>query len=46
MLVMLERDTPISGRGYQTNDLSALMSLGASSGYLAVLVMALYGEQP
>ncbi len=35
------RDT-IAGRGYQATDLHTLNSLGGSSGYLAVLVLALY----
>lgn len=34
--------TSISGRGYQATDLHTLNSLGSSSGYLAVLVLALY----
>ncbi len=34
------------GRGYQVSDLSMLSSLGASSGYIAVLVMALYINSP
>jgi 4-hydroxybenzoate polyprenyltransferase len=32
----------IQGRGYQVLDLTTLNSLGTSSGYLAVLVLALY----
>lgn len=32
----------IKGRGYQVVDLATLNSLGAASGYLAVLVLALY----
>jgi 4-hydroxybenzoate polyprenyltransferase len=35
-----------SGRGYQTEDLPLLQSLGAASGYIAVLVMALYINSP
>jgi len=35
------RDRP-SGRGYHTNDLHLVSQFGISSGYLAVLVMALY----
>lgn len=34
------------GRGYQVADLSMLSSLGAASGYIAVLVMALYINSP
>ncbi|MBN8887170.1 MAG: UbiA family prenyltransferase [Rudaea sp.] len=30
------------GRGYETDDLSLIQSLGGASGYLAVLVLALY----
>lgn len=32
----------IAGRGYRSSDLRLLMSLGTSSGYTAVLVLALY----
>ena len=35
-----------SGRGYDVEDLPLLQSLGASSGYLAVLVLALYINSP
>ena len=34
------------GRGYQVEDLSLLQSLGASSGYLSILVLALYLNTP
>jgi 4-hydroxybenzoate polyprenyltransferase len=34
------------GRGYQTEDLALLQSLGASSGYLSILVLALYVNSP
>jgi 4-hydroxybenzoate polyprenyltransferase len=34
------------GRGYSERDLPLLMSLGASSGYCAVIVMALYINSP
>jgi 4-hydroxybenzoate polyprenyltransferase/phosphoserine phosphatase len=34
------------GRGYQVADLMVLVSLGGASGYLAVLVMALYINSP
>ena len=43
---MLDSQAPIKGRGYHVDDLPTLMSLGASSGYLAVLVMALYVNNP
>jgi len=36
----------IAGRGYKASDLRLLMSLGTSSGYLAVLVLALYIHSP
>ncbi len=32
----------VEGRGYQIDDLALIQSLGAASGYLAVLVLALY----
>ena len=35
-----------SGRGYHVEDLSALQSFGAASGYLSVLVLALYINSP
>ena len=35
-----------AGRGYTVDDLPLLQSLGASSGYLAVLVLALYINSP
>jgi 4-hydroxybenzoate polyprenyltransferase len=34
------------GRGYQVDDMSLLQSLGAASGYLSVLVLALYINSP
>ncbi|MGC4062595.1 MAG: UbiA family prenyltransferase [Aquabacterium sp.] len=34
------------GRGYQVEDLHMLQSLGASSGYLSILVLALYLNSP
>ena len=34
------------GRGYQVEDLSLLQSLGSASGYLSVLVLALYLNSP
>lgn len=36
------RDSIVSGRGYQVSDFELLASLGGSSGYLSVLVLALY----
>jgi 4-hydroxybenzoate polyprenyltransferase len=35
----------VSGRGYTTDDLSLLLSCGTSSGYISVLVLALYVSQ-
>lgn len=42
-----EGEKVVSGRGYIVSDLGIIESLGSSSGYLAVLVLALYinGEQ-
>ncbi len=37
-----ESDSALAGRGYRTSDLATLNSFGAASGYLAVLVLALY----
>lgn len=34
------------GRGYRSSDLEMLSSLGAASGYISVLVLALYINQP
>lgn len=56
-LAMLKRFTELSvmlangrdsasGRGYQVDDLPLIQSLGASSGYIAVLVLALYINSP
>ena len=43
LLLTLKRSERVaSGRGYNVNDLPALMALGASSGMMAVLVLALY----
>ncbi len=41
-----EGKTKTLGRGYQANDASMVASLGAASGYLSVLVMALYVHSP
>jgi 4-hydroxybenzoate polyprenyltransferase len=38
--------TQAHGRGYLTEDMPVLQSMGVSSGYLAVLVMALYINSP
>jgi len=37
-----QRNSPLRGRGYSPDDLAIVMNLGATSGYLAVLVLALY----
>jgi 4-hydroxybenzoate polyprenyltransferase len=37
-----EKNQPVRGRSYQLVDLEALSQFGSASGYLAVLVMALY----
>ena len=36
----------LPGRGYYPSDLSAVGSLGIAAGYLAVLVLALYAQEP
>ncbi|WP_369940402.1 UbiA family prenyltransferase [Xanthomonas medicagonis] len=38
--------TKASGRAYSVEDLSLLQSMGAASGYIAVMVMALYINSP
>ena len=35
-----------NGRGYKPNDLNMISSLGAASGYLSVMVLALYIQDP
>jgi 4-hydroxybenzoate polyprenyltransferase len=47
LFVMRQQGTlKAKGRGYQTEDLALLQSLGASSGYLSILVLALYVNSP
>jgi 4-hydroxybenzoate polyprenyltransferase/phosphoserine phosphatase len=46
MVMKDEGKATAKGRGYQVSDLSMLSSLGAASGYIAVLVMALYINSP
>lgn len=47
LLVMRLKDArKAPGRGYQVEDLELLMSLGGASGYLSVLVLALYINSP
>jgi 4-hydroxybenzoate polyprenyltransferase/phosphoserine phosphatase len=41
-LCLLSRGGEARGRGYVTSDISLIESIGPSSGYLAVLVLALY----
>lgn len=41
-----ERAAPLRGRGYAVSDLDMVASLGAASGYLSVLVLALYIQDP
>ena len=47
-LINMEKQnkTKASGRGYGVEDKSILQSLGAASGYMAVLVLALYINSP
>lgn len=42
LIILSQKKVSASGRGYRVNDLPLLMSLGGSSGFLSVLVMALY----
>jgi 4-hydroxybenzoate polyprenyltransferase/phosphoserine phosphatase len=47
LVVMIkERVEKVAGRGYKVEDLPLLQSLGAASGYLSVLVLALYINSP
>lgn len=47
LMVMHEHGTETTrGRGYQSSDLGALLSLGTAGGYMAVLVLALYINSP
>ena len=41
-LLLQSGDSRAAGRGYAVDDLALVQSLGAASGYLAVLVLALY----
>ncbi len=41
-LLLLQGRNHAGGRGYQVDDLQLIQSLGGASGYLAVLVLALY----
>jgi 4-hydroxybenzoate polyprenyltransferase len=41
-----QSQSEIKGRGYAASDLELVATLGASSGYLAVLVLALYVNSP
>lgn len=44
--MLAEGRSDAAGRGYTVDDLPLLQSLGAASGYLAVLVLALYINSP
>lgn len=44
--LMSEGRNQISGRGYTSEDLTLLQALGGASGYLSVLVLALYINSP
>jgi 4-hydroxybenzoate polyprenyltransferase/phosphoserine phosphatase len=44
--MLVEGKAKAAGRGYAVEDLPLLQSLGAASGYLAVLVLALYINSP
>lgn len=46
LVVLKQNKANASGRGYNVDDLPLLMSLGAASGFLSVLVMALYMNSP
>lgn len=46
LLVRAEGRTSASGRGYGTDDLPLIQSMGSASGYAAVLVLALYINSP
>lgn len=47
LLEMLrQKKNRASGRGYQIDDLPLLMSLGTASGFVSILVMALYVNSP
>lgn len=41
-----DADQPLPGRAYSSSDLFALTSLACSSGYVAVLILALYLNSP
>ena len=41
-----DKTEPTRGRGYYPSDLEMISSLGAASGYLAVMVLALYIQDP
>lgn len=45
-IMLAEGRSDAAGRGYAVEDLPLLQSLGAASGYLAVLVLALYINSP
>lgn len=45
-LMQADGKTSASGRGYGTNDLPLVQSMGAAAGYASVLVLALYINSP
>lgn len=45
-LVLRAGEARLSGRGYGAEDMGMLRSMAASSGYMAVLVIALYADSP
>ena len=47
MLVAIQQNkTKAAGRGYLVSDMPVLVSLGASAGYMAILILALYVNSP
>ena len=42
----VDRQEPLAGRGYMASDLSVILTLGASSGMVSALVLALYTQSP
>lgn len=44
LLSLEEKSGPLAGRGYVHSDLAVIMSLGTSSGLIAVLILAMYTQ--
>jgi 4-hydroxybenzoate polyprenyltransferase len=40
----IDKDMPLSGRGYRPSDLPVVLALGSGSGLVAVLILALYTQ--